>query len=401
MFESVSLAPPDAIFGLNEAMGRDSRPDKINLGAGVYKDESGKTPILGVVKEAEQRLLKGETTKSYLPIEGAADYAEAVRKLVLGPDHGVIQDGRAVTVHAPGGTGALRVVGELVKTIGSSPTVWLSNPTWANHLKIFAAAGLETRSYAYYDPTSRGLDFASMLESLEGSSAGDLVVLHGCCHNPSGVDLSLEQWSSLGEVLARRGVVPLLDFAYHGFVEGTDEDAQAVRQLAESLEEVIICSSFSKNFGLYAERVGAATLVAGSTKQATAVLSQAKQCVRSFYSNPPMHGAAVVTTVLNDAELRQRWEGELAEMRLRIRRMRSKLASGLSERGIQLHDGGNDFMVRQNGMFSFSGLTEHEVEELRREHAVYILASGRINVAGITESNLNRLCDAIAEVRGR
>lgn len=399
MFESVSPAPPDAIFGLNEAMGRDPRPDKINLGAGVYKDESGKTPILEVVKEAEGRLLKGETTKSYLPIDGSADYAEAVRELVLGSDHGVIQDGRAVTVHAPGGTGALRVMGELVKTIGGPPTVWLSNPTWANHKKIFAAAGLETKSYGYYDPESRGLDFESMTASLEEVQAGDLVVLHGCCHNPSGVDPSFEQWKVLGELLGRRGAIPLVDFAYHGFVDGTDEDAQAVRHLADTMEELIVCSSFSKNFGLYAERVGAATLITGSSKQAAAVLSQAKSCVRSFYSNPPMHGAAVVTTVLRDAELRARWEVELADMRNRIQKMRAELAAGLSRRNVRLHEEGNDFIVRQNGMFSFSGLTSDEVEELRRDHAVYILASGRINVAGITESNIDRLCDAIAQVR--
>ncbi len=399
MFESVSLAPPDAIFGLNEAMSRDARPNKINLGAGVYKDESGKTPILEVVKEAERRLLEGEITKSYLPIDGSADYAQAVRELVLGPDHGVIRDGRAVTVHAPGGTGALRVMGELMKTVGSSPKVWLSNPTWANHAKIFAAAGLETRSYGYYDPESRGLDFESMLASLEEVQAGDMVVLHGCCHNPSGVDPSFDQWTTLGQVLARRGALPLIDFAYHGFVDGTDEDARAIRHLADQLEEMVICSSFSKNFGLYAERVGAATLITGSSKQAGAVLSQAKTCVRAFYSNPPMHGAAVVTTVLNDTELRRRWEEELADMRHRIQKMRVDLAAGLSRRNVRLHKDGNDFIVRQNGMFSFSGLTEDEVDELCRDHAVYILASGRINVAGITESNIDRLCDAIAQVR--
>ena len=399
MFESVSPAPPDAIFGLNEAMGRDPRPDKINLGAGVYKDETGKTPILEVVKEAEDCLLKGETTKSYLPIDGSADYAETVRELVLGPDHGVIRDGRAVTVHAPGGTGALRLVGELVRIVGGPPTIWLSNPTWANHKKIFAAAGLEIRSYGYYDPESRGLDFESMLASLEEVQAGDLVVLHGCCHNPSGVDPSPDQWKDLGKLLSRRGGVPLVDFAYHGFVDGTDKDAQVIRHLADTMEELVICSSFSKNFGLYAERVGAATLITGSSKQSAAVLSQAKACARSFYSNPPMHGAAVVTTVLQDAELRARWEVELAVMRDRIQKMRVELAAGLSRRNVHLHEGGNDFIVRQNGMFSFSGLTEGEVDELRRDHAVYILASGRINVAGITDSNVDRLCDAIAQVR--
>ena len=399
MFESVNAAPPDAIFGLNEAMKRDSRENKINLGAGVYKDNHGITPILEVVKIAERRLLDGETSKSYLPIDGLHSYGEAVRELVLGPDHPVLRDQRAATVHSPGGTGALRVTAELVKSLGGQPTVWLSNPTWANHGKIFASAGLETRTYAYYNAQSRNLDIDGMLSSLEQTKAGDLVVLHGCCHNPTGVDPSREQWLAIAEVIARRGALPLLDFAYHGFVDGIEEDAHAVRHFAETVQEMVICSSYSKNFGLYAERVGAATLITGSASQTTALLSRAKQCVRANYSNPPVHGAAIVAEVLGDADLRVRWQEELAAMRVRIKDMRQALANGLDQRKISLHTDGNSFISRQNGMFSFSGLNSDEVQRLQDEHAVYILGSGRINVAGITDSNVDRLCDAIASVR--
>ena len=399
MFEAVSPAPPDAIFGLNEAMRRDDRPDKINLGAGVYKDESGRTPVLNVVKEAEQRLLVSEKSKTYLPIDGHPAYAEAVRRLVFGSGHGAVKDGRIATVHTPGGTGALRVVAELLRSLGGEPTVWLSSPTWANHPQIFAAAGLETRAYAYYDAARRDLDLDAMLADLEKTQAGDLVVLHGCCHNPTGVDPAPEAWDRITEVLSRRGAVPLLDFAYHGFVEGLDEDARAVRNMAAQVGEMVVCSSFSKNFGLYSERVGAAHLLTASAEQKTALLSRAKACVRTNYSNPPLHGAAVVATVLEAPDLEAAWHQELAAMRRRIQDMRRALAAGLDARGIRLHEDGNGFITRQNGMFSFSGLRPDEVERLQAEHAVYILGSGRINVAGITPSNIDRLCDAVADVR--
>lgn len=401
MFESVSLAPPDAIFGLNEAMRRDRRPEKINLGAGVYKDERGQTPVLEVVKEAEQRLWRHEATKSYLPIEGAPAFGEHVRHLVLGADHPAVKDGRGATVHTPGGTGALRVIAELLRSQGKNPRVWLSNPSWANHPKIFAAAGLEVLTYSYYDPERRDLSFDAMVTDLERAEAGDMVVLHGCCHNPTGVDPSAEQWKALGEVLAKNGALPLVDFAYHGFVTGVDEDAAALRQLADQVEELVICSSFSKNFGLYAERVGAATVITGNAERTAAVISRAKQHVRANYSNPPLHGAALVTEILGDAALRSRWQQELAGMRRRIQAMREALAAGLDRRGLALDPAGNGFMVRQNGMFSFSGLNPQEVERLRDEHGVYILGSGRINVAGITPSNVDRLCDAIATVRSQ
>ena len=403
MFQSISPAPPDAIFGLNEAMRRDDRPGKINLGAGVYKDESGQTPILGVVKAAEKRLLDEEATKSYLPIDGHPAYAERVRRLVFGGEHAALKDERIATVHSPGGTGALRVVAELLRTVGAAagkiPTIWLSSPTWANHPKIFAAAGLETKTYAYYDAAKRDLDLDGMLSSLEAVQAGDVVVLHGCCHNPTGVDPSPEAWTEIAELVAKRGAVPLVDFAYHGFVHGLDEDAAVVRRMAEQAEEMIVCTSFSKNFGLYAERVGAAHLLTGSAEQTRALLSRAKICVRTNYSNPPVHGAAVVATVLGDEGLTATWHDELAAMRGRIQDMRQALADGLDGRGVHLHDEGNGFVVRQNGMFSFSGLTPEEVERLQAEHAVYILKSGRINVAGITPTNLDQLCDAIAAVR--
>lgn len=401
VFEAVSPAPPDAIFGLNEAMRRDPRPDKINLGVGVYKDEAGRTPILNVVKQAEERLLGSEKSKSYLPIDGHPRYAELVRELVFGPGHPALKDDRVATVHTPGGTGALRVSAELVRSVAGSrtPMVWLSSPSWANHPKIFAAAGLETRAYAYYDAEGRALNLDGMLADLEQMQAGDLVVLHGCCHNPTGVDPDAAAWERVTEVVARRGAVPLVDFAYHGFSAGLDEDAAAVRAMAAQVQEMLVCTSFSKNFGLYSERVGAVHLLTGSASQTSALLSRAKSCVRTNYSNPPLHGAAVVATVLDDGDLTAAWHDELADMRRRIHDMRGALAAGLDSRGVHLSDAGNGFITRQNGMFSFAGLSPEEVERLQTEHAVYILGSGRINVAGITPSNIDRLCDAVAEVR--
>lgn len=403
MFETVESAPPDAIFGLVESFRQDPRPEKINLAVGVYQDASGVTPVLAVVKEAERRLLVEETTKSYLPIDGHPEYDRAVRALVLGESSPVLAEGRAITAQTPGGTGALRVFADFLRqspaAAARTPRIWTSAPTWANHGKIFRAAGLEALDYPYYDPASHGLDFDAMTATLEADlEAGDVVVIHGCCHNPTGVDLSVEQWDALAELLVRKHALPLVDFAYQGFVSGLDDDAAGLRRLAERVREMVICSSFSKNLGLYAERVGALTAVAGDAERARAVLSRVKQSIRANYSNPPTHGASVAALVLTDPELNRRWRDELRAMRERIQQTRRRLARGLDERGVRLSPEGNEFVVEQNGMFSFCGLSTEEVRRLREDHAVYMVDSGRLNVAGINDSNLDRLCDAIAAV---
>lgn len=399
MFEHVQAAPPDAIFGLNDQMARDPRPGKINLGAGVYKDEAGKTPILQVVKEAEGRLLRDQASKSYLPIEGLREYGAQVGELLFGADHRRWRGGDGVCVQTPGGTGALRVAAELVAEHGpAGVTVWISQPTWPNHPKVFAAAGLPTKSYRYFDSETNGADFDGMCEDLEQAKEGDLVVLHGCCHNPTGVDLSAHQQEVLVQLMARRRLVPLVDFAYQGFARGVEEDAGWLRHLADELPEILVASSFSKNFGLYNERVGALSSITESSETVAAVLSRIQQVVRANYSNPPSHGAAIVHTVLTDDELRRRWLEELAAMRQRIHHMRQRFTAGLDARDVCLHPTGNQFIARQNGMFSFSRLTVEQVHRLKERFAVYALDSGRINVAGINEANVDTLCDAVASV---
>ncbi len=400
MFERVTTAPPDAIFGLNDAMRRDPRRDKINLGAGVYKNEAGETPVLAAVKEAEGRILRRESSKSYLPIDGLEAYTARVQQLHFGADSEILAAGRAVTVQAPGGTGALRVAAEFLNRRCGTPTVWMSDPTWANHPPIFDAAGLERQSYPYFDPATNALAFDRTLAALERGLPGDLVLLHGCCHNPTGVDPTADQWAAVGELLAARRLFPVVDFAYQGFASGLEEDVEWLRVLGREVPELIVCASFSKNFGLYNERVGVLTAVAADADRAAAVLSQVKQAVRANYSNPPAHGARIVAEILADGELESAWRAELDGMRRRIRRMRRLFAAGLDARNVRLHADGNDFIVRQNGMFSFSGLGKEQVEALRQEHAIYLVGSGRINVAGITEANVDRLCDAIATVWG-
>ncbi len=398
MFEHVALAPPDAIFGLIEAFKKDPDPHKINLGAGVYKDENGQTPVLATVKQAEARILEQEKSKTYLPIDGAPEYGEAVRELIFGHGHAVIEDRRAVTAHCPGGTGALRVAMDLLRRVRPETTVWLSAPTWPNHPQLLDAAGLQAAAYPYFDRQSNDLDFSGMIDALSRAEAGDVVLLHGCCHNPTGVDPSPEQWVKIGELLAERQALPLVDFAYQGFAAGIQEDAGGLRALCDLLPELIVCSSFSKNFGLYNERVGALTVIAASAERAAAVKSQVKSLIRANYSNPPVHGAASVTTVLCNAELRDQWQQELAGMRDRIHAMRQLFARELDARGVKLSPAGNDFIAAQKGMFSFSGLDKEQVARLRGEHSIYIVGSGRLNVAGMTKNNMPRLCDAIAAV---
>ncbi len=395
MFDNVQIAPPDPILGLSEAFAKDPRPGKINLSVGVFKDAAGKTPVLAVVKEAERRLVEHEQTKGYKPISGDPEYGRLVRELLFGTGHEFVSGGRAVTAHTPGGTGGLRVAADYLSKQHAGTTVWVSDPTWVNHPQIFAAAGLPQQTYKYFDKANNGLDIEGMLASLEKVAPGDVVLLHACCHNPSGVDPTAEQWQRIADVLAQRGAVPLVDFAYQGFGDGIEEDARGLKILASKLNELFICSSFSKNFGLYNERTGAVTVVAKSPAVADAVLSQLKICIRVNYSNPPAHGGSIVSTILGDAELRQRWEGELAQMRERIAQMRTAFVRELAAKGVQRDF---SFIEQQKGMFSFSGLTKEQVERLRADHAVYVVGSGRINVAGMTETNIGPLAEAIAAV---
>jgi len=391
MFENLEAAPPDPILGLTAAFKEDANPDKLNLGVGVYCDGDGKTPVLASVLEAERRLLERGDSKTYLPIDGSPEYGEAVRQLVFGSGN----NARRVTVQGPGGTGALRVAGDFLHQLYPGARLWLSAPTWANHPKVFASAGLETAEYPYFEAATNGLDFDRMLAGLEAVPAGDVVLLHGCCHNPTGVDPSADQWRRLAEVLAERRIIPLVDFAYQGLGDGLDADAAGLRVLCDLVPECLVASSFSKNFGLYKERVGALTVQAASAAAAAAVLSHLKVCIRTNFSNPPAHGSAIVTTVLQDGQLRQQWEAEVAAMRERINGMRRTFVARLAERGVARDF---SFIERQRGMFSFSGLSADQVARLRQEYSIYIVGSGRINVAGITDRSVDRLCDAIAAV---
>ena len=397
MFETVGMAPADPILGLSAAFREDTNPRKINLGVGEYRDAEGRTPILDTVKEVEAQMLSEETSKSYLPIEGSPEYGAAVRTLLFGEANAdePVPGRRAVTLQTPGGTGALRLAGDFLHQHYPESRLWLSDPTWANHPKIFEAAGVEVCSYPYFDAATNGLDFERMIDALgQEPAAGDVVLLHGCCHNPSGVDPSPAQWQAIGEALAARGAIPLVDFAYQGFGDGLEEDARGLRALLPSCPELLIASSFSKNFALYKERVGALTAVTPAAAAAP-VMSHLKVCVRTNFSNPPAHGAAVVAAIVQSPDLRPRWEAELAQMRDRINGMRTLFVNMLKEKGVAAD---YSFIERQRGMFSFSGLSKEQVDTLREQHAIYIVGSGRINVAAVTPGNADGLCEAIASV---
>ncbi|MBZ6387041.1 MULTISPECIES: amino acid aminotransferase [Pantoea] len=395
MFESISAAPADPILGLADLFRADDRPHKINLGIGVYKDETGNTPVLTSVKKAEQYLLENETTKNYLSIDGLADFARCTQELLFGAENPLIAAGRARTAQTPGGTGALRVAADFLATQTSVKRVWVSNPSWPNHKNVFNAAGLEVCEYAYYDAENHQLDFDGMLAALQEAKAGDVVLFHGCCHNPTGIDPTAEQWSQLAQLSQAKGWLPLFDFAYQGFARGLNEDAEGLRIFAASHQELIVASSYSKNFGLYNERVGAITLVAADATTAETAFSQVKYTIRANYSNPPAHGAAVVATILSNQALRTIWEQELTDMRQRIQRMRQLFVNTLAEKGATRDF---SFIIQQNGMFSFSGLTKDQVIRLRDEFAVYAVNSGRVNVAGMTPDNMSALCEAIVAV---
>lgn len=395
IFNQVELAPADPILGLTDAFKADPRAEKVNLGVGIYKDESGQTPILKSVKLAERKLLDTETSKSYLGIDGVQAYNSAVQTLLFGAEHTVIEAGRAVTAQAPGGTGSLRVAAEFVVRNTDSRTIWVSNPTWANHNNIFESAKLSVKQYRYYDAATHGMDFDAMLADLDGAVAGDLVLLHGCCHNPTGIDLNLAQWEVIAQLCLEKELVPLFDFAYQGFGAGVEEDAQGLRVVANVVPELIVANSFSKNFGLYNERIGAVTVVAKCRETAEIAFSQVKSTIRGNYSNPPAHGALIVATILADGTLRTLWESELQQMRERIAQMRVLFVEMLKAEGVEQDF---SFISTQNGMFSFSGLNKAQVGRLRDEFGIYIVGSGRISVAGMTKNNMPIICKAIAKV---
>lgn len=394
IFSGLTPLPPDPILGLTEEFNRDPRPGRISLASGVYVDERGITPVLDTVTEAEARILAAQTTKLYKPIAGDPAYLRPVRALVFGDASEVVAEGRVETLHTPGGTGALRVAADLVKRIRPDATVWLSTPTWPNHPTVFTAAGLTTASYPYLDPTSGELDVAGMLAALGAAAPGDVVVLHACCHNPTGIDPTPEAWAGLAEVIAERGLLPLVDFAYQGFGDGLDEDGAGLLTLLRPGAELLVASSFSKNFSLYDERVGSLHLVGTTPGDAATLLTHAKAAVRANYSNPPAHGGEVVATILADDGLRARWREEVRGMRERINGNRRRFVDGLAAAGAP------DFsrLLRQRGMFSLLGLSAEQVRRLKEEHAVYVVGGGRVNVAGITSANLGPTCAAIAAV---
>jgi aromatic-amino-acid transaminase len=395
LFTSVELAPRDPILGLTETFNSDPRPAKVNLGVGVYYNEQGRIPLLECVRAAEQERLKAPSPRGYVPIEGPAAYAAQVQQLLLGANSEAIRSGRCVTAEALGGTGALRIGADLIKRLNPDAAVWISEPSWENHRALFEAAGFKVRAYPYYDPATHGLDFARMLAALGQAEPGTVIVLHACCHNPTGVDLDGEQWRQIVECVRQRKLVPFLDIAYQGFGEGLESDSAAVRLVASAGIDALVANSFSKSFSLYGERVGALTVLTGSREQSERVLSQLKRVIRTNYSNPPTHGAALVSAVLASAELRAQWEKELAGMRERIRSMRERLVEGLSKRRVATDF---SFVRRQRGMFSYSGLTSVQVDRLREQHAVYAIGTGRICVAALNSGNLDAVCDAIAAV---
>jgi aspartate aminotransferase len=395
MFDAIQAAPPDAILGLTEAFRNDANPDKVNLTVGVYKDETGGTPILDTVKVAEARLLEGESSKGYLPIGGLAEFCDLTQNLYFGDGHEVGSSKRAATFQTPGGTGALRVAADFIHQNFPTASIWCSTPTWPNHPKVFAAAGVSVRNYPYFDAASHGVNIDGMLDAIKAAPVGDVICLHACCHNPTGADPSAEQWKQIADAVYERGLLPFLDFAYLGFGDGIESDRSALIEFARPGAELLVASSYSKNFGLYSERVGALTVVTAAADSAKTVASQVKATIRTNYSNPPSHGASIVREILVDDALRQQWDGELAEMRERINGMRKLFTQTMAER---LPDRDFSFIGRQRGMFSYTGLSGDQVDTLRDKFSIYIVRDGRINVAGINPGNVGPLCDAVSSV---
>ena len=395
LLSAVELAPRDPILGVTEAFVADTNPKKVNLGVGVYNDDDGKLPVLECVKRAEHVMADRNAPRGYLPIDGIPAYDREVRKLLFGADSEIVASGRAVTVQALGGTGGLKVGADFLRKFAPGAQVWISDPSWENHRALFEGAGFTVNTYAYYDPATRGLAFPAMIAALERVPQGAIVVLHACCHNPTGVDPDPAQWASIIEVVRARGLLPFLDIAYQGFADGIDEDGAVVRRFAATPGPLFVSSSFSKSFSLYGERVGALAVVATDKDEAIRVLSQVKRVVRGNYSNPPTHGAEIVAETLSSPELRALWVAELAMMRNRIKLMRAALVEKLHER-LPARD--FRYMLAQRGMFSYSGLTKEQVHRLRDEYSIYAVDSGRICVAALNSKNVDYVADAIAKV---
>jgi aromatic-amino-acid transaminase len=395
VFAAVELAPRDPILGINEAFAADTRADKVNLGVGVYYDENGKLPLLQAVREAESARVATASPRGYLPIEGVPLYNKAVQGLLFGVDSPVISSQRAATFEALGGTGGLKIGADFLKRLLPTAEVMISDPSWENHRALFESAGFKVSNYPYYDAATHGVNFAGMLKSLETAPAGTIFVLHACCHNPTGVDLTNDQWAQVVNVIKSRGLTAFLDMAYQGFGEGIAEDAAALNMFTASGMSFFVSSSFSKSFSFYGERVGALTVVTQSKDETVRVTSQIKRVIRTNYSNPPTHGASVVAAVLSDPALRQLWENELTGMRTRIKAMRVGFVEGLKAKGIERDF---SFVSRQRGMFSYSGLTAPQVDRLQTEFGVYAVNTGRICVAALNNKNLDHVLSSIAKV---
>jgi aromatic-amino-acid transaminase len=395
LFAAVEMAPRDPILGLTEAFNAETRPTKVNLGVGVYYDDNGKIPLLAAVRAAEKARIEAAPPRGYQPIEGPVAYNQAVQRLVFGAESPLLSDGRTVTIQTLGGTGGLKVGADYLKRLLPSATVYLSDPSWENHRALFEAAGFAVENYPYYDAATRGVDFAGMMAKLGSLPSGSIVVLHACCHNPTGADLTESQWREVVDAAGSRGLVPFIDMAYQGFADGIEPDAAAVRLFAVSGLSFLVSSSFSKSFSLYGERVGALSLVTASKDEAARVLSQVKRVIRTNYSNPPTHGGAIVAAVLSSPDLRGMWEQELAGMRERIRTMRTGLVAKLKSMGVERDF---SFVERQRGMFSYTGLNAQQVEHMRAEYGIYAVGTGRICLAALNSRNLDYVAQAIAAV---
>lgn len=394
MFGNLQPLPTDPILGLMAKYRQDTNPKKIDLGVGVYKTEEGDTPILACVKTAEKFRLENETTKSYIGLAGDLGFCAKMESLLLGESPALLAN-RVRTVQTPGGTGSLRVAAEFIAKANPNATIWVTNPTWANHISLFSAAGLAVKEYPYYDYQTKGLLFDEMMATLGQVNKGDVVLVHACCHNPSGMDLNQAQWQQFAECAKAQGFTVLVDIAYQGFGEGLEEDTKGLRLLADTLDELIICSSCSKNFGLYRERIGACSVISQTAGVADVSNSVLQSVVRSIYSMPPAHGAAIVDIILGSEELTAQWHQELAEMRNRINGLRSDLVNALHARGVAQDF---SFIERQHGMFSFLGINGEQIERLQKEYAIYMVGSSRINVAGISKANIDYFADAVATV---
>ncbi len=395
LFSSVELAPRDPILGLNEAFNQDSRPNKVNLGVGVYFTDAGKIPLLRAVQIAEKQRMENPSSRGYLPIEGIAAYNTGVQNLLFGQDSELAKNGRVVTAETLGGTGALKIGADFIKRLKPNTTIYISDPSWENHRALFEAAGFTVKTYPYYDAATRGVNFEGMLAALNSMAADSVVLLHACCHNPTGADLTNDQWKQIVEVCRNKQLIPFLDMAYQGFADGIDADGISVRLFADSGLSFFVSSSFSKSFSLYGERVGALSIVTENKDESARVLSQIKRVIRTNYSNPPTHGGAVVAAVLNTPDLRAMWEEELAEMRDRIKLMRNQLVEKLKTAGAKKDF---SFVNHQRGMFSYTGLTADQVEKLMSDYGIYAVSTGRICIAALNSNNLDAVAKGIAAV---